>query len=127
MRGIHRGQAIGAIIEGLPVGAVVEGVVPAAAGNLYAVNALVANPGGRILPGSTATLLLPAGPRHMLMVPSRAVSRQGDLTGVTLRTKEGDQLRWVRLGRTADDMVEVNAGLRKGDQVIVPSGAAARN
>ena len=131
VRGIRRGQSIGAIIEGQPVRAVVEGVVPTAAGNLYAINALVANPGGRMLPGSTATLLLPTGARHTLVVPVTAISRQGDLTGVTLRTNEGDQTRWVRLGRSAKNMVEVNAGLRAGDRVIVPpSGpptAPARN
>lgn len=118
--GIHRGQAIGASIEGRLVGAIVEGVVPASSGNLYAINAIVANPGGRILPGSVATLLVPMGVRHALMVPTAAVLHQGDLTGVTLRTTEGDQTRWVRLGVVAGNMVEVNAGLRAGDRVIVP-------
>lgn len=122
--GIRRGQVIDAIIEGRPVGAIVEGVVPSATGNLYAINALVANPGGRILPGSSATLLLPAGARHALMVPSAAVSHQGDLAGVTLRTAEGDQIRWIRLGRVSKNMVEVNAGLRPGDRVIVPTAVA---
>ena len=120
VRDIHRGQPIGATVEGQPVGAVVEGVVPSAAGNLYAINALVANPGGHILPGSAATLLLPMGPRHTVVVPASAVSREGDLTGLTVRTNDGDELRWVRLGRVAGGMVEVTAGLRAGDRVIVP-------
>ncbi len=125
VRGIRRGQSIGATIEGRSVAAVVEGVVPAAAGNMYAINALVANPLGTILPGSAATLLLPAGERRAFLVPLAAVLRQGDLTGVTLRTADGDQLRWIRLGRVAASMVEVNAGLRPGDQVIVPPPAVA--
>ena len=124
VRGIRRGQHIQATIEGRPLGAVVEGVVPSAAGNLYSINALVANPGGSILPGSTATLLLPAGAHHTLMVPSAAIWRQGDLTGVTLRTNEGDQMRWIRLGLVSKNMVEVNAGLRAGDRVIVPTAVA---
>ena len=119
-RGARRGQPISGKIEGRPVTAVVEGVVPAAAGNLYTINALVANPGGRILPGSTATLLLPAGMRNGLVVPVIAVTRQGDLTGVIVRTAEGDGTRWVRLGRSIGTMIEVNAGLRAGDQVVVP-------
>jgi RND family efflux transporter MFP subunit len=119
-RSIHRGQTIGATIEGRPVGAIVEGVVPSSSANLYDINAVVANPGGHFLPGSTATLFLPMGVRHALMVPTAAVLHQGDLTGVTLRTAEGDQTRWVRLGVVAGNMVEVNAGLRAGDQVIVP-------
>lgn len=119
-RGVRRGQTIGAKIEDRPVTAVVEGVVPAASGNLYAINALVANPGGGILPGSTATLLLPAGMRTGLVVPARAISRQGDLTGVIVRTAEGDETRWVRIGQTLGTMIEVNAGLRSGEQVVVP-------
>lgn len=120
-RGVRRGQTIGAQIEGRPVTAVVEGVVPAASGNLYAVNALVANDGDSILPGSTATLLLPAGMRTGLVVPARAITQQGDLTGVIVRTAEGDEVRWVRVGQTLGTMIEVNAGLRAGEQVIVPA------
>jgi RND family efflux transporter MFP subunit len=121
---IGRGASLDATIEGRAVRAVVEGVVPAEAGNLYTINAIVANAGGRILPGSTATLYLPLGTRSALVVPAAAVSREGDLTGVTLRTAQGDETRWVRLGRSAGTFVEVNAGLRAGDQVVVaPAGA----
>jgi RND family efflux transporter MFP subunit len=119
-RGVRRGQSVAAKIEGRPVTAVVEGVVPAASGNLYAINALVANPGGSILPGSTATLLLPAGMHTGLVVPAGAVTRQGDLTGVIVRTTEGDEMRWVRVGQSLGTMIEVNAGLRAGEQVVVP-------
>ncbi|MEO7456011.1 MAG: efflux RND transporter periplasmic adaptor subunit [Gemmatimonadaceae bacterium] len=123
-RGLRRGQSLDATIEGRTLGAIVEGIVPAGAGNLYTINAIVANPGGHILPGSTATLLLPLGTRRALVVPASAVMRQGDLTGVTLRTAEGDATRWVRLGRTAGSAVEIDAGLRAGDQVVVPAAGA---
>jgi len=124
-RDLRRGRSIGATIEGRPVSAAVEGIVPSAAGNLYTINALVANPGGSILPGSAATLLLPLGPRHVFVVPARAIVRQGDLTGVTIRTAQGDETRWIQLGPTTGGMVEVNAGLRGGEQVIVAPGRAA--
>ena len=120
VRGIRRGQRIDALIEGRPVDAVVEGVVPSTAGNLFAINALVANPGGTILPGSTATLRLPLGTRAGIVVPSIAVVREGDLTGVTLRTPDGDRTRWVRLGGIDGTMTEVSAGLSAGDIVVVP-------
>lgn len=123
-RMLGRGRSIDATIEGRSVAAVVEGVVPAAAGNLYTINALVANPGGAILPGSTATLLLPLGMRKTIVVPSGAIVRQGDLTGVTLRTASGDETRWVRLGATAGDLVEVSAGLKVGDQIVIPLSSA---
>ena len=129
VRGMRRGQSIAATVAGEPVEARVEGVVPAASGHLYTVNALVANPGRTLLAGSAATLALPSGVRQALVVPAAAVTREGDLTGVTLRTAQGDEVRWVRLGRAVDDvspasapaLVEVSAGLRAGDEVVVPA------
>ena len=116
---VRRGQRINAEVEGRAVTAVVEGVVPAA-GNLYAINAVVENPGGAMLPGSTATLHLPLGTRVALVVPNSAVVRQGDLTGVTLRERGGDRTRWIRLGARSGTVTEVSAGLRAGDVVVVP-------
>jgi RND family efflux transporter MFP subunit len=122
-RELRRGQSVAATIEGRSLTAVVEGIIPGAAGNLYAINALVANPGGALLPGSTATLLVPLGSRNVIAVPMAAVLRQGDLTGVTLRTASGDEVRWVRLGAIAGELVEVNAGLSAGDQVVIAAHA----
>jgi len=123
-RGLRRGQPLAATIEGQPVTASIEGVVPATAGNLYTINATVANRGMAILPGSAATLLLPLGERVAVVVPANAIVRQGDLTGVTLRTPTGDELRWIRLGTTMGDLIEVSAGLRPGDQIVVPTPSA---
>lgn len=124
-RGITRGQVLSASIEGKEVAATIEGVVPAQAGNMYTINAIVPNPSTRggvraLMPGSAATLALPLGTRSALVVPARALTRSGDLVGVTLRTAGGDQTRWVRVGATAGDVVEVTAGLRAGDEVVVP-------
>ena len=125
-RTIRRGQSLAATIEGRPYRAVVEGVVPAMVGNLYTINALVSNAERTILPGSTATLALSTGERSTLVVPVNAVTREGDLTSVTLRTERGDEMRWVRLGATAAGMVEVSSGLRPGDRVVVPTAAEAK-
>lgn len=121
VRGLRRGQLIDGTVEGRPVSATIEGVVPAASGNLYVVNALVPNPRRTLLAGSAATLALPMGSRAALVVSAAAVRREGDLTGVTLRTTTGDETRWVRLGRAVGDLVEVSAGLRAGDQVVIPT------
>lgn len=126
VRGVRRGQPIAATIEGDAVRATVEGIVPGAAGNLYTVNALVPNPRARMLAGSVAVLLLPLGAHRALVIPARAVTRDGDLTGVTLRAPAGDQLRWVRLGEEAGGVVEVTAGLRAGDLVVVPAKGTER-
>ncbi|MBV6522861.1 MAG: Multidrug resistance protein MdtE [Gemmatimonadaceae bacterium] len=117
--GLHRGAAIAASVEGIPARAVLEGVVPAA-GSLYAVNAIVPNANGRFLSGSAAELHLITGKRSARFVPSRAIVREGDLTGVRLKASAGPLLRWVRLGRPVGDLIEVTAGLDAGAVVLVP-------
>lgn len=121
VRGLRRGMPLPATIEGRPVGAVVEGVVPGMGGNLYTVNALVANPTRAILAGSAATLSLPLGSRSAVVIPVAAVTREGDLTGVTVRTADGDEIRWIRLGAERGSVVEVTSGLRSGDRIVVPA------
>lgn len=125
-RGLRRGQIVDATVESRPVRAIIEGVVPTAAGNLYTINALVSNTDGHYLAGSAAALLLPLGQQAALVVPERAIIRQGDLTGVTVRLADGDATRWVRLGLRAGGMVQVDAGLRAGDQVVVPGPVPPR-
>jgi len=124
-RGVRRGQHLDATVEGRQVDAVVEGVIPAASGNLTTINALIANPARSILAGSAATLLVPGGTHTTPVVPAAAVFHQGDLTGVTVRTARGDETRWIRPGRQIGDLIEVNAGVRAGDQVVVPNGTGA--
>jgi len=119
-RTLRRGQVVDATIEGASMRATVEGIVPTS-GNLYAINALVANSSSVILPGSTATLLLPLGEHVAVVVPASALVRQGDLTGVTIRTAAGDETRWVRLGTKTGDLFEVTAGLQAGDQIVIPA------
>ena len=124
-RTLRRGQRIPATIEGRPVRATIEGVVPVPAGNLYAINAIVPNADAAILAGSTATVALPMGARQALVVPATAITREGELTGVTLRAAHGDVRRWVRLGRASGDIIEVSAGLRAGDRVVLPASRVA--
>ncbi len=124
VRRLARGDTITATLEGDTARAIVEGVVPAPGGNLYRVNALIGNAEGRFLPGSAATLALRQGRRAAVLVPAVAVVREGDLTGVRLWGADGEELRWVRLGRAHDGMVEVVSGLRAGDRVLLPVAAA---
>lgn len=119
---LRPGRSIEATIEGRPVMAEIEGVVPAPAGGVYTVNALVKNPKGEWLPGSAATLQVPDGQRQAILIPGAALVREGDLVGVRAITPTGAELRWVRLGGScaaADcPMVEVVAGLRPGDVIL---------
>lgn len=120
-RGLRRGQTLTALVEHTPVRVTIEGVVPALAGSLYTINALALNPNAALLAGSRATLSVPTGQRRALVLPSLAIVREGDLTGVTLRTAAGETQRWVKLGSALGDMVEVTAGLRSGDRVVLPA------
>jgi RND family efflux transporter MFP subunit len=122
---LRRGALVPALIEGERTIATVEGIVPAPAGNVYTVNAIVANRGALFLPGSAATLSLPQGTRRAVMVPSHALRREGDLTGLLVRGTAGDELRWVRIGAAVGDQVEVLGGIAAGERIVVATPAAA--
>ena len=118
---LEPGTRVPGTIERQPVMAVVEGVAPLPAGALYRVNAIVENAAGRHPAGGAATLRIPQGTRTALVVPRMALVREGDLTGVRVKTSAGLELRWVRLGNGTDEAVEVLSGLRDGDPVFVPA------
>jgi RND family efflux transporter MFP subunit len=118
--GLRRGQSVAVVIEGRPATARIEGVVPAAGGNLHTVNAIVDNRDHAFLSGSAASLAIPRGQRPALLIPAAAIRREGDLTGVLLRTPQGDVTRWVRIAQASGDLAEVASGLRAGDQIVVP-------
>lgn len=122
-RGLAAGHRIAARLEEDSMEATIEGVVPAG-GNLYTVNAIVDNPDGRHLSGSAATLLVPTGSRHVVLVPTAALVRQGDLTGVRRRVHGTTELTWLRVGAAVGDRTEVLSGLSAGDSVLVVSAAS---
>lgn len=117
-------QSLRARIDGREVTAVVEGVVPAGAGNLFTINALVANRDGALRAGSAAVLALPMGARSGVMIPAAALVHEGDLTGVVVRRGGRDDRRWVRVSEEQGGRVEVTSGLAAGDTIIVPDAAS---
>jgi len=124
-RGLRPGDRLPATIEGVPAEAMVEGVVPSG-GALYSVNALVENRGRRFLAGSAATLSIAEGSRRAVLVPGAALVREGDLTGVRVVGLAGVELRWIRTGARLGSTVEVQAGLRPGDRVVLPAAEEVR-
>jgi RND family efflux transporter MFP subunit len=118
-----RGATLDASVDGVAVRAVVEGVVPSSAGGVYTINALVTDPRSALAAGGAASLALPGEVRPALVVPSSALIRDGDLIGVRVRTSQGDDLRWIKIGRTFGRVTEVVAGLRAGEQVLIPRSA----
>lgn len=70
--------------------------------------------------GTSVTALVPAGTFEGVAIPSSAVIRRGQLTGVRVVTPHGVALRWVRLGRTVDEggRIHVLSGIAPGDRIV---------
>jgi len=121
---LRREAPLDASIEGRPARAVLEGTVPAPNGAVYTLNAIVQNPSGEFLPGSAATIRVPSGSRNAMLIPADALVREGDLTGVRLKTDAGSELRWVKAmdsGSGTGGMIEILSGLRSGDVILIGS------
>ncbi len=118
-----RGSRVTGTVGGVTVDAEIEGVVSVSGSPVVTVNAIVANPDGALRTGAAATLGLPLGNRRVVVVPFAAVVRDGDLTGVRVRTAGGDELRWVRLGKRYNAVIEVLSGVVPGDTVLVLEGS----
>jgi RND family efflux transporter MFP subunit len=69
--------------------------------------------------GVSVTAEVPVGVRSGIAIPESAVVRRGQLTGV--RVVKGDMvtLRWIRLGRTIGERIEVLSGLEAGETIAL--------
>lgn len=70
--------------------------------------------------GMFARIAIPVGEAGLLMLPSKAVVNQGQLTGVHVLDK--DQIahfRLIRTGKHYGDAVEVLSGIAEGDRYVV--------
>ena len=120
-RGLRRGQFVEVLIEGMAARGTIEAVIPAMAGGLHTVNAVVPNGDRRLSSGGSAVIRVPTGSRPAILVPEGAVRRQGDLTGVVVRTGTTATTRWVRVSPGPQGQLEVLGGLRAGDVILVPA------
>lgn len=125
-RRLQRGQRLTVTIGTTPAIASIEGVVPSGSSNLFTVNALVANANGQHAAGTSATLQLPTDSVRGIMLPTRALVRDGDLVGVIVDQDGRREPRWIRLGETMGDRVEVTSGIRVGDRVVMPRETRTR-
>ncbi len=71
-------------------------------------------------PGMFAEVTLLQGKEQKIMVPPEAIYHRGQLTGVYgINQNDEALLRWVRLGKTYPQGIEVLSGLDQGESVII--------
>jgi RND family efflux transporter MFP subunit len=105
-------------------GSVIE-ISPSAAhtGGQYLVKIKLNTPSSEIRPGMYATVQFPVEATTAstkIMIPISSIVRQGELTGIyTVSQSNKALLRWLRLGRTYGDQVEVLSGLISDEKYIV--------
>ena len=107
-----------------------------ATGGQYQVTVAVpAEMQSKLLSGMHADVQLPlrkdavkAGIKQGVWLSSDVLVRQGDLVGVYVVTGDNQALlKWVRLGRTQGQQVEVLSGVSPQDRIIVPAGKRLYN
>lgn len=107
------------------ISATVQRIVPAVdpATHTFRLEALLADVPEAMRVGSYVRLELPSPEPAGVWIPRDAVLERGQLTGVFALEGERIRLRWVRLGRTTDDAVELLAGPTAELMVVRRPGA----
>ena len=73
-----------------------------------------------LYPGMFVKVAFVIGDAERLLVPTRALLRRSEVTGIYVVSGDGDvRLRQVRAGNTFDDRTEILAGLAKGERVAL--------
>ncbi len=86
----------------------------------YDIEAILQSPDDRLKSGMFARVSVPVGTRQAVLVPTQAVIRRGQLTGIWIVREDGiTHLRWVRLGRAIGDKIEVLSGLAGNETVVL--------
>ncbi|WP_339648132.1 efflux RND transporter periplasmic adaptor subunit [uncultured Salegentibacter sp.] len=91
-------------------------------GGQYVVNVALDETDASIYSGMYASVQFPTtavDEREVVLIPSSALVTRGDLHGIYTPSQQNTAiLRWVRLGRTVGDEVEVLSGLNAGESYI---------
>jgi RND family efflux transporter MFP subunit len=78
--------------------------------------------------GLYARVAIPVGKKEVLLVPGRAVTERGQLTGVyTVDEQSVISYTLIRTGKSFGDKVEVLSGLEPGDAVVVEGVGRAKD
>jgi len=106
------------IVHTVPVARIIPAVNPMS--RTFDLEAYLPNEDGRLRSGMFARVEVPVGTREAILVPTEALHRRGQLTGVWLVDEtETAHLRWIRTGRELGDEVEVVSGLQGGETLVL--------
>ena len=125
IRAADKAQVV--LADGRAVAAPAVTVFPAADARTHSVGVRVDLPemADAPQPGVTAKVVFPiAGGEALLLVPSGALVRRGEVSGVYVLAGDRLSLRQVRLGRQLGGQVEVLAGLYAGETIAADAVAA---
>jgi membrane fusion protein, multidrug efflux system len=112
--------------DGTPLAARVEEISAAADAVSRSTLVKAALPPGSARSGQFARLVVPHGTSPALLVPASALTRFGQMERIFVVTDGRAQLRLVRAGRSHGDRLEILAGLRPDETVILDPPAALR-
>ncbi len=122
------GQQVPALLESLDHQclATVREVVPQADLGSHSFQVKVSGPcPPGIYSGMFGRILLPLEDEELVVIPSNAIYRVGQLTLVDVVEQKNEFVRRnVQLGRQLDDEVEVLSGLKPGELVVVRNGVS---
>lgn len=125
---VSPGQVVTLSRDGASIAATIRRVVPALDARSRRFRVEVALDEASPWPaGEVVTLNFAAAGTGSQWIPADAVVRRGQLAGVFTVENDSLRLRWMRLGRTVDDRVEVLAGPAGDLQVVRRPGAELRD
>lgn len=123
LEAVRPGQTLELALGSRKLSGKVRQIVPEAdpASRSFTVKVAVENPRADLIPGMYGKLGLTTGKRQAVLVPSKAVSRRGQLQEVQVIDPEGyPELRLIKTGQAQGEMLEVLSGLKADETVGLP-------
>ncbi len=90
----------------------------------YDIETYLDNSDGRLKSGMFARVTVPVGTRPAILVPTEAIFKRGQLTGVWIVESNGTvRLRWIRPGHELGNQTEILSGMAGTETVVLSSEA----
>ena len=107
----------------------VETIIPLADphSRTFQVRVVLSNADGLLQSGMFVRVQFHKDNRPGVLVPVQAVVQEGQLQGVYVIDNDRVHLKWVRLGKTFGDRVEVISGLQAGERIAISGLQALRD